>query len=249
MLNVVRFGAPGGRPALLAAHGLFGSGRNLGVVARRLADEREVLVVDMRNHGESPHHPSHTYPEMAADLAEVALAEGAPLDVMGHSMGGKAAMALALLRPDLIRRLVVLDIAPVAYGHTQMAQVKAMRRVDLATVASRKDAEEQMQAEPGLAPFLLQSLDLGERRWRLNLDALERHMGDVVGWPAIEGRFDGPTLFLSGEESGYVRPDHRPLILARFLKARFARIKGAGHWLHADRPREVEGAVRAFLNA
>jgi len=229
------------------AHGLLGSGRNLGVLVRRLADGRAVVAVDMRNHGESPWNPSHTYPEMAADFAEVIEAEGAPMDVLGHSMGGKAAMALALTRPELVRRLVVLDIAPVAYGHTRMPQIEAMRRVDLAHVSSRREAEAQMGADTTVAPFLLGSLDLEGRRWRLNLDALERHMGDITGWPEVAGRFEGPALFLSGEDSSYVLPAHHPRIKALFPLARFARLKGAGHWLHAERPREVEGAVRVFL--
>ena len=128
-------------------------------------------------------------------------------------------------------------------------EIEAMRRVDLDTVASRAEAEAQMGAETGIAPFLLQSLDLGERRWRLNLDALEAAMGDVVGFPDVAGHFDGPALFLSGEESSYVLPEHRERIRALFPAARFVRVKGAGHWLHADRPRETEGAVRAFLDA
>jgi pimeloyl-ACP methyl ester carboxylesterase len=249
MLHVIRHGQPTERPALLIAHGLFGSARNWGVIARRLADSREVLAVDMRNHGESFHDPVHDYPAMAADLAEVVEDHGGPVDVLGHSMGGKAAMVLALTRPDLVRKLVVLDIAPVGYGHTQMPSIEAMRRVDLATVASRAEAEAQMQAEPELAPFLLQSLDLKARRWKLNLDALEAGMADAVGFPEVSGRFDGPVLFLSGEESTYVLPEHRPRIKALFPAARFARVKGAGHWVHADRPRETEAAVRAFLDA
>lgn len=249
MLNLHRHGARTDRPSLLIAHGLFGSARNWGVVARRLADSREVIAVDLRNHGESFHAPSHGYEDLAADLAEVIEAEGPPMDVMGHSMGGKAAMVLALARPELVRRLVVLDIAPVAYGHTQAPQIEAMRRVDLAAVASRAEAEAQMQADPAVAPFLLQSLDLAGRRWKLNLDALEREMDRIIGFPEVAGRFERPALFLSGELSSYVLPEHRERIRALFPAARFARLKGAGHWLHADRPRETEAAVRAFLEA
>ena len=249
MLNLHRHGARTDRPSLLLAHGLFGSGRNLGVLAKRLADTREVVVVDMRNHGESFHDPSHAYEDMAADLARVIEGEGAPMDVAGHSMGGKAAMVLALSQPALVRKLVVLDIAPVAYGHTQLPQIQAMRRVDLATVASRREAEAQMQADPALAPFLLQSLDLPARRWRLNLDALEEAMERIVGFPEVAGRFDGPALFLSGELSSYVLPEHRDGIKALFPAAIFDQVEGAGHWLHADRPRETEAAVRAFLDS
>jgi len=249
MLNLLRHGAPTDRPALLIAHGLFGSARNWGVIAKRLSDTRHVVAVDMRNHGGSFHDPAHGYAEMAADLTRVIEAQGGPIDVLGHSMGGKAAMLLALTRPDLVRKLVVLDIAPVGYGHTQQPQIEAMRRVDLATVSSRSEAEAQMQADPAIAPFLLQSLDLSERRWRLNLHALEAAMADVIGFPDVAGRFEGPTLFLSGEESTYVLPEHRARIKALFPAARFARVKGAGHWVHADRPREVEAAVRVFLDA
>ena len=249
MLNLVRHGQPSDRPALLIAHGLFGSARNWGAVARRLAGDREVVAVDMRNHGDSFHAPEHGYEDLAADLARVIEAEGAPMDVMGHSMGGKAAMVLALSRPELVRRLVVLDIAPVAYGHSQLRQIEAMRRVNLGSVASRAEAEAQMGAETGIAPFLLQSLDLQARRWKLNLDALEAAMDAVIGFPEIEGRFDGPALFLSGALSDYVRPEHRERIVALFPGVTFAEVDGAGHWLQADRPREVEAAVRGFLDA
>lgn len=249
MLNLVRHGQRTDRPSLLIAHGLFGSARNWGVVAKRLSDDREVVAVDMRNHGDSFHAPEHGYEDLAGDLARVIEFEGAPMDVLGHSMGGKAAMVLALMRPELVRRLVVLDIAPVAYGHSQMRQIEAMRRVDLAIVASRGEAEAQMGAETGIAPFLLQSLDLRGRRWQLNLDALERGMDGIIGFPDVQGRFDGPALFLSGELSDYVRPEHRERIVQLFPDARFAEVEGAGHWLQADRPRETEAAVRAFLDA
>ncbi len=247
MLNIVRHGAPTQQPSLLVAHGLFGSAKNWGVLAKRLADSRQVVVVDMRNHGDSFHDPSHAYDDLATDLAKVIEAEIPPLDVMGHSMGGKATMVLALTRPELVRKLVVLDIAPVAYRHSQSPQIEAMRRVDLSAVGSRSEAEAQMRADPAFAPFLLQSLDLQGRRWRLNLDALEREMDRIVGFPEVHGQFDGPTLFLSGESSDYVRPEHRERIRSLFPGARFAKLKGAGHWLHADRPRETEAAVRVFL--
>jgi esterase len=251
MLSIIRHGSPGTHPPLLIAHGLFGSARNWGVIARRLSDRGEVVAVDMRNHGDSPRAASHGYPDLAADLAEViGTALTPPADVLGHSMGGKAAMVLALTRPDLVRRLVVADIAPVAYGHSQQPQIDAMRRVELARVTSRAEAEVQMQAEsPAIAAFLLQSLDLGERRWKLNLDVLEAEMGRITGWPEVGGSFPRPALFLTGALSGYVRPEHRATIRTLFPRARFASLAGAGHWLHAERPREFEETVRAFLDA
>jgi len=247
MLNTILHGTPTARPPLLIAHGLFGSARNWGVIAKRLSDNRQVIAADMRNHGGSFWSDVHDYPAMAGDLGE--LVEG-QADLMGHSMGGKAAMMLALTQPDKVRRLVVADIAPVAYGHSQQPQVDAMRRVDLARVTTRAQAAEMMQAStPEIAAFLLQSLDMTEKRWRVNLDVLERAMPAVVGWPTVTGRFDGPVLFLSGANSDYVLPAYRDTIRASFPAARFARIPGTGHWLHAEKPREFEAAVRAFLEA
>ena len=245
---------PADRPPLLIAHGLFGSGRNWGVIARRLADRRDVIAVDMRNHGTSPRMPTQSYPDMAADLAEVIRAVGGPVDLMGHSMGGKAAMQLALTQGALLRRLVVADIAPVAYGHDQSPHITSMRALDLTGLATRGEADRRLSAtiaDPGLRAFFLQSLDLkaSPPEWRLNLDVLQAEMPKIVGWPGTEGRFDGPTLFLAGADSHYIKPDYREGIRALFPAARFAKLIGAGHWLHADKPREFEETLRAFLDA
>lgn len=252
MLNVIEHGSGTDRPPLVIAHGLYGSGRNWGVIARRLADRGRVVAVDMRNHGESPWFKTHSYPDLAADLAGVIDHLGGPADVLGHSMGGKAAMVLALTRPELVRRLIVADIAPVAYGHTQMPYIDAMRAVDLSGVTRRSDARALLAAhvdDPELVSFFLQSLDVRNRRWRLNLDTLAAEMDPIIGFPETGGRFDGEVLFLTGANSDYVRAEHRPRIKALFPRARFAKIPGAGHWLHAEKPREFEAAVRAFLDA
>ena len=254
MLHLLRHPAETetGQLPLLIAHGLFGSARNWGVIARRLADRRDVLAVDMRNHGESAWSDRHDYDGMAADLAEVIAAHGGRADVLGHSMGGKAAMVLALTRAGLVNRLVVADIAPVAYRHDQTSHIAAMRALDLTALGSRGEADRRMAAavpDAGLRAFLLQSLDLRAEppRWRLNLDVLEAEMPGIVGWPDIGGHFDGPVLFLSGALSAYVGPESREAIRRLFPAARFARIPGAGHWLHAEKPREFEAAVRVFL--
>lgn len=252
MLNTLRTGSANGRPPLLIVHGLYGSARNWGVIAKRLSDEREVLTVDMRNHGESAHFPTHSYADLAADLAEVIAAHGGQADVVGHSMGGKASMVLALDHPEMVNRLVVADIAPVAYSHTQVHYIHAMRGLDLSAIATRGDADRALKEsvpEDGIRAFLLQSLDVKGKRWRLNLDTLETEMSKIVGFPEVTGAFTGPTLFLSGAESDYVLPAHREKIKAHFPKARFSRIPGAGHWLHAEKPREFEATLRVFLNA
>ncbi len=250
MLNQIVHGEKTDQPSLLIVHGLYGSGRNWGVIAKRLSDRRQVVAVDQRNHGFSPWCDSHSYEDMADDLAEVIEAQGAPMDVLGHSMGGKAAMVLSLKYPNLVNRLVVADIAPVPYGHTQIQYIKAMRAVDLSKVEKRSDAEAQLREivdDPVLPTFFTQSLDVAEKRWRLNLDALERDMDKILNFPEVEGRFDGATLFLSGGESDYVKREDRPVIKGFFPNAKFAKIPGAGHWLHAEKPREFEAAVRAFL--
>lgn len=249
-LNAVTYGEETARAPLLIAHGLYGSARNWGVIAKRLSDTRRVVAVDMRNHGESPWEDRQGYRDMAEDLAGAMAGRS---DVLGHSMGGKAAMVLALTRPERVRRLVVADIAPVAYGHSQQKYIDAMRSVDLGRVETRGDADRQVREavpEDGVRAFLLQSLDVKGRRWRLNLDVLSAEMARIVGFPEdVGGHFDGKVLFLAGAGSDYVRPEHRERIRALFPAARFAKIPGAGHWLHAEKPREFEAAVRVFLDA
>lgn len=253
ILHPARDGAAA--PTLLIAHGLFGSARNWNVIARNLATRRDVVAMDMRNHGTSPRAATQSYPDMAADLAEVIAALPGPVDVLGHSMGGKAAMVLALTHPGLVRKLVVADIAPVAYDHDQSRHIAAMRGLDLTGLTGRSDADRRLAAveeDPSLRAFFLQSLDLkaeGGPAWRLNLDMLEAEMGKIVGWPGTLGRFEGPALFLTGSESRYVLPEHRDRIKALFPTARFAKLTGAGHWLHADKPREFESVVDSFLSA
>ncbi len=245
MLNTIRHGTATDQTNLLIAHGLFGSGRNWGVIAKRLSDEREVVSVDMRNHGSSFWSDSHTYPDMAEDLSQVIETKW---NVLGHSMGGKAAMTLALSHPDKVKCLIVADIAPVAYSHTQTQNIERMRGVDLSIVNNRSDAAAQLtDLDDGLAAFFLQSLDLKEKRWRLNLDALEANMDAILGFPEVDGVFEGHTLFLSGANSTYVLPEYRSRIRELFPNAHFAKLPGTGHWLHAEKPREFEAAVRAFL--
>jgi pimeloyl-ACP methyl ester carboxylesterase len=252
LLALTRYDGPpeGARPTLIA-HGLFGSARNWNVIAQRLSQTRPVVTVDMRNHGQSFWADSHSYPDLADDLARVIDNIGAgPLDVIGHSMGGKAAMTLALQSPDRVARLLVADIAPVPYSHSQSQFIDAMRAVDLSKVKRRSEVAEALGAQgvaPELQSFFTQSLDLAGRRWRYNLDVLERDMPLILGFPDIDARYDGPTLFLSGGASDYVKPDYRPRIKELFPQARFAKLPKAGHWLHAERPRDFIATAAAYL--
>jgi esterase len=242
------------RPPLLIAHGLFGSARNWAAIARRLALHRQVIAVDMRNHGDSPRSREHGYAALAQDLAETIAGHGGRADVLGHSMGGKAAMVLALTEPEPVRRLIVADMAPVAYAHSQLDYVRAMQAVDLAAVRRRGDADAAMAGavpDQAVRAFLLQSLAVapGETAsWKLNLDVLAAEMPGIMGFPEIEARFAGPTLFLTGGRSDYVRPAHLARIRELFPAAEHREIPGAGHWLHAEAPAAFIAAVAAFLD-
>lgn len=249
MLNYNEFGEG---PPLLIAHGLYGSAKNWGVIAKRLSDTRRVVAVDMRNHGDSPRFDTNSYPEMADDLAEVIDHIGGPVDLLGHSMGGKVAMVLALQKPTLVRSLIVGDIAPVPYSHTQIHFIDTMKAVDLSVVTRRSEASVQLAdlgLDAALQSFFTQSLDMTNKRWKLNFDALTTDMDKIMSFPKPSGIYEGPTLFLSGGNSDYVTRAHRPTIKPLFPNARFAKIPEAGHWLHAERPRAFEAAVRTYLDA
>lgn len=252
-LNHTITGTDDGLPILLV-HGLFGQGRNLGAIARRLGERRRVIVVDQRNHGDSPHDPDHSYEGMAGDLAEVIADFGGKVDLVGHSMGGKAAMVLALTQPELLRKLVVMDIAPVSYGHSQNHLIDAMEAVDLIGLDRRSEADRRLAEllhAPGLRAFLLQSLDLKSQpaRWRMNLQVLRDWMDRTTGWP--EGlpttTFTGPALFMAGADSDYVDAAGETAIRNYFPQARLVRIKNAGHWMHADAPEAVAETLAVFL--
>ncbi|MEM1314464.1 MAG: alpha/beta fold hydrolase [Pseudomonadota bacterium] len=241
-------------PPLIIAHGLFGSARNWGGLSKRFAGGgRRVVAVDMRNHGDSFRDPSQAYEDMAGDLAEVIAEEGGEADLLGHSMGGKAAMALALTAPRGLRRLIVADIAPVAYAHSHSEHVAAMQAVDLSQVARRADADRALAEgvpDRALRAFLIQSLAVTPEgaRWKLNLEALGDQMGSMIGWPDLKGAWQGPALFLSGGASDYVSAASRPVISALFPGAVFEVIDGAGHWLHAEAPGPFAEAVERFLD-
>lgn len=247
------YGPDTDRPPLLIVHGLFGSGRNWGAIAKRIALHRQVVTVDLRNHGESPWSSVHDYRAMAEDLGETIARHAGRMDVLGHSMGGKAAMLLALTEPDRVRRLIVADIAPVAYSHSQMHYVDAMRALDLAGISRRSQADAELAEavpEASVRAFLLQSLAIesGRADWRLNLDALGAEMPKILDFPAIQARFSGPTLFLVGGQSDYVRPAHRARILELFPAAGYEVLPKAGHWLHADAPNAFVAAAEGFLD-
>ena len=250
MLNSMTFGDKKSPPVMIV-HGLYGSGRNWGVIAKRLSDQFFVITVDLRNHGDSPWLDTHNYHVMADDLVEVINSLNIKPNIIGHSMGGKAAMVLALKRPNLVRNLIIADIAPVKYEHDQSQFIEAMQKVDLSKVEKRSDATlalSKFVEDKSLQNFFTQSLDIKAKRWKLNLKVLRSEMSEILSFPKIESEFSGHSLFLKGEKSDYIKSEHRKLIKSLFTKARFATFKEAGHWLHAEKPREFESAARLFFS-
>ena len=246
-------------PPLAILHGLFGSGRNWAGVAQRLAAHHRVIALDLRNHGASPWADTMEYAELAEDVRATLRAMGhRRFALLGHSMGGKAAMVLALAHGEEVERLVIVDIAPAAYTPHHLAYVRAMRALDLGAVTRRAEADARLASAVGDAAergFLLQNLMFpsaaagGEAHWRLNLAAIERAMPDLAGFPALPAgaAYAGPALFVAGARSDYLRPEHEPEIRRLFPNARITRIADVGHWPHVEQPQAFLDIVEPFL--
>jgi pimeloyl-ACP methyl ester carboxylesterase len=198
-----------------------------------------------------------SYPEMAADVRGFIEGRGlGPVALVGHSMGGKVAMTLALESPALVERLVVVDIAPVRYAPALGAYVEAMRGIDFARATRRAEIDALLAArvpEAGIRQFLLQNLvhEGGGLRWRLNLETLGATIPELSDFPDFseEAAFAGPTLFIAGARSDYVQPEHRAAIRRLFPKASLVKIRDAGHWIHAERPDAFLETLLPFLDA
>jgi pimeloyl-ACP methyl ester carboxylesterase len=259
-------------PRVVFVHGLFGQGRNWTTIAKGLADRHRVTLLDLPNHGSSPWTDRVDYLDMAKLVAAEFESYGEPVTLVGHSMGGKVAMTLALRRPELLRALVVVDIAPVEYpltgGRTDDpdeeaspfgAYIAAMRAIDLTGLTTRQEADDALRtAVPSrmVRGFLLQSLVRegagadGRWRWRLNLELLERDLERLRGFPdpGAGAHFDGPVLWIAGANSHYVLARDRPRMDELFPATRLVRIKNAGHWVHSEQPEIFLETVRRFLD-
>ena len=239
---------------LVLLHGLFGSARNFASVQRQFARRFRCIALDLRNHGASPHDPAMSYEAMADDVLDTLAGRAAlPAMVLGHSMGGKVAMRLALERPDAARRLIVADIAPVPYKPAFRELAAALQALPLTPGLTRAAADAQLAVaipDAGLRAFLLQNLRIGERPgWRMGLREIASALPMIEGWEARDGAiYRGPTLYIAGARSDYIRPEHRPAIGALFPAARFVTVKDAGHWIHAENPVGFVGVVEGFLS-
>lgn len=250
-LHADQFGTPG-NPDLVVLHGLFGSATNWRSVIRELESDFRITAVDLRNHGNSPWHSNASYPAMAEDT--VVLIERLALknpSILGHSMGGKTAMCLVQSGIVSVDRLIVVDIAPVAYDHSHLGYIDAMQAIDLDQVASRSEVDARLAddiPESGIRQFLLQNLvrDDDRYRWRINLAAIRNNMPALLGYPALPVS-EVDTLFLRGANSDYIHAGLNSEIERQFPRSRIDTIADAGHWLHAEQPGRVIAATRQFL--
>ena len=245
-----------GRP-LVVLHGLFGSGRNWQSHRRHFGTRFEVFNIDLRNHGDSFHSDEMNYTAMAGDVA--ALLQNLNLgacNLLGHSMGGKVAMTLAVDQPRLVERLIVADIAPVSYFHHYDDLIEPILALPLETLKSRAEADQLLRQnipEDQLRAFLLQNLlrDPDGWRWRVNWRAIQRDMEFLTGFDELAGgwRIEIPTLFIRGARSDYVGDAEVDVIQRHFARAEIATIEDAGHWLHAEKPEIFARTVLDFLQA
>ena len=247
----------GDGPPVVVLHGLFGAGRNWITVARALASRYRFHLVDLRNHGGSPHTQTMTYSDMVADVRRLLTRLGLDdFTLVGHSMGGKAAMTLALTEPRGLRRLVSVDIAPVSYADGFINIIAALRALDLQTIQRRADADRALASaipETAVRLFILQNLlfEQGQPRWRLNLDILKRAMPTILGpLPAApDAHYAGPAWFIRGALSDRVVSEHLPLIAHWFPHYHLETIDGGGHWPHAEAPAAFLAAFSRALDA
>ncbi|WP_371185927.1 alpha/beta fold hydrolase [Thalassotalea maritima] len=242
-----------GEPVVVI-HGLFGSMENLNMISRPLAQQYQVISVDVRNHGKSFHHDEMTYPAMASDV--IALLDHLNIEsasFLGHSMGGKIAMTIALQHPQRINKLMIADIAPVTYPPHHNDIINGLQAVDLQNINGRKQADEQLSQAVGDASvrqFLLKNLaqDDNGYAWRVNLDVIQEKYSDIAAG-FTDGCFTGDTLFIKGGESNYITAEHQGIIRSLFPNAKAKIIQGAGHWLHAEKPIAFNKIVSDFLQS
>ena len=257
-LHFQKFGETGS--PIILIHGLFGSGANWRSVARELSEDHIVYLLDLRNHGASPHFPSHTYVELASDIQELVISEGLQDYILcGHSMGGKAVMVNALMSDmfvdNQLRGIVIYDIAPIPYEHSHSDNLAALMALDLSAIESRADADKKLKASiPDNATrlFLLQSLakDGNMFYWKLNLPVLKDYMADIIGFPTglvVDKQCIIPALFLYGGNSSFVKNDYHQVINQFFPNARLEKLENASHWVHIDERDKLIKSTKQFI--
>jgi pimeloyl-ACP methyl ester carboxylesterase len=249
------FRVTGSGPPLVILHGLFGSGTNWRRIADNLKHHWQVFTLDLPNHGKSPWVSNMSYPAQAQAVAQFiqqhALHRPA---LLGHSMGGKTAMAVALTTQIKLRALIVADIAPVSYQHSHGPLVRTLQQLDLTNLTSRQQADQALAGDipdRALRQFLLQNLGLRNNTlyWRLNLDVINTQIDSLSGFPNMVVPYDGPALFVYGSRSDYIDATHTPTIKSLFPQSQMHAISNAGHWLHVEQPEAFLSAIKDFLSS
>ena len=250
-LNYKKLGE--GRP-LIILHGLFGSLDNWMTLAKSWSEKFEVYLVDQRNHGQSSHSDEFSYPIMAEDLKEIM--DDLNLNtaiLLGHSMGGKTVMEFSMNYPEKVEKLIVVDIAPVAYEVHHYIIIEALKSVPLESVSSRKEAESYLSkyiSDLGTKQFLLKNLYWENKEtlgWRFNLTVLSDSIVPISQYAIKDGVFEKSTLFVSGSKSDYVTSEYRPRIQSKFPNSTLQVIEGAGHWVHAEKMKEFSLVIENYL--
>lgn len=251
---ILNYKKTGSGPYLLLIHGLFGSLENLSVIAKALSNNFTVVNVDVRNHGNSEHEINMDYKLMASDIITVLDHLQIPsAHLVGHSMGGKIAMQVALDFSTRVNKLVVLDIAPVKYPARHNHIINALKETEKAKVTSRSEARNIMDKtilEPGITQFLLKSLINSQSEyytWKFNLTSISQNYENITAGLNAEHSFGGDTLFIKGQNSDYVLPEYSEQIQKLFINVKAKIIHGAGHWLHAEKPSAVNRTILEFL--
>jgi pimeloyl-ACP methyl ester carboxylesterase len=242
-----------GRPIVIL-HGVFGSSDNWLTPAKMLSDNYKLYLLDQRNHGQSPKSDVFDYESMANDLKEFIEEHqlNAPV-IMGHSMGGKVAMAFAVKYPQLLSKLIVVDISPNYYPPHHQKIIEGLNSIDLKSLQTRQEADSQFskyEPELGVRQFLLKNLYRSESNnfeWRINLPIITEKIENVGEALDQTSKVSVPTLFVKGGSSRYIREKDEALIKKIFLNVKLASIEGAGHWVHAEKPQEFIDVVRGFL--
>lgn len=252
----LNFTDQGTGPVVILLHGMFGSLSNLGNLARALAPSYRVISVDLRNHGDSPHDSAMDIPVMALDVVELMADLGIhSAHLIGHSLGGKLAMQVALNNPQLVATLVVADIAPVSYPQSNSLVVDSLEALDSQRIASRADAN-QILAEyiedATTRAFILKNLQrnaAGALQLKLNVASIVANYSTRLVEAPQGDSFNGPALFIKGELSAYIQDRHRDLIRQLFPASDLEVVEGVGHWLHAEKPQLFNSLVIDFLVA
>ena len=247
----------GSGPPLVILHGLFGSARNWQSIAKHLASHYTVYALDLRNHGSSPHAVTMSYQEMAGDVIDFLDDQQltAPV-VLGHSMGGKVAMRLALNCPELVSKLVVVDIAPVTYKHDFNDILQGLFNIPLDNITSRKEADEYLAKTVktlSLRQFLLQNLtstSTNGYEWRVNLNSIKENMGNIMGFHEANSNASSgkKTLFIRGGTSSYLSPSNQVYALKLFPNGKIETVNKAGHWPHVEAPNVFLNLLTPFLD-